>query len=209
MNVSDPIHWIRNVKIGDILTFRDEQTLLDLVKIRVNGGLKDGLNVTVSRVTWFHEKSNSCSWALLETESTLVLVAKIVPPECDLRIMFVPPDFTPGDRVDVIENDCQWLFERPQNIHSYTPSELTISETILNEFNGQSISYKRKGGTLYGETGNRDFCGVTEWRSDDEGVDNPELILFEIGGHDDERGGYLKLYQGVTVSPHEVEFMPV
>jgi hypothetical protein len=224
-----PDYW-QSIKVGDIITLKDEQTLELLMKGN-RPGFARGVDLTVQRVRRIVEQKDLMKWTVYELEKlrvpggeeTWYLALKEVDDAFDLRLMFVPPDFTPGSRADLLAAGCRWLFQAPPDENNFRPGELEYTETIEQTVEGRVVVYRRKPqGLLFGAMTEEpkpsgleepQFVAVLEYRAEGE-TENPELLVLEIGGvrADDrpgtpDEGGFVVLLQGTNVSTSDVERM--
>lgn len=185
--------------VGNIVTLSDPQTLEMMVE--EDAPLGEGLNLTISEKQTF--ESGGVFWTVYEFEQDeICLLTKECGGHCDIRVMFTPPGHVDGDRLDVVESGNGWLFEAPRDEEDFAYDELKLADGI----ESPDGVFNQKNGTLYGTTDRGDtFVGVTEWNSNAK--ENGELILFEIGGEDDERGGYLRLLQGTNIAESDIEVL--
>jgi hypothetical protein len=191
------------VKKGDLITFTDEQTILDLMDEGHAQSMR-GRDLTVKKVNKY-----SCvgiRWILIEFEQdcNLSLLIKECAGEKDIRAMFVPDDFQAGDRADLMEADCQWLFQEPET-EDWVLSDLEMADPITNDLDGETMEFVQKNGTFYGEDSEGNFAAITEWFCSSPNCPNPELILFEVGDPEDESGGFITCYQGINLMESDIE----
>lgn len=194
---------IRKVKKGNIISLRDEQTLEDVLS--ETGKAVTGLDLTVSEVSTIRETSGIALWKRIKfKESGVVLIIKEVEDEYDVRAYFPPDGFEPGDRRNLLE--AGWLshvFDGENEVLSGLEPHRYLN--ILFDDLGD-VEFAIKGGVLYGTDEQDRFCTVTEWSTTQE-CPNPELIMFELGGEDNDDGGYIAVYQGVNLFPEEFELL--
>jgi len=213
----DAGYWDR-LKPGDNVNLKDQQTL----ELLMQGRVKDftlGADLTVKSVKRIVEQNELMRWTLAEmtgiplkdAESAWYLLVKIVDDAFDVRLLFVPSDFQPGNRADLVARDNTWLFAPPANPQNFKPEELEIARSI--DFmppDGRPIVYERKSqGILFGSmtenpkpSGIKEpqFVSVLEFRANGD-CPNPELLILEIGG-------LIVLMQGTNLSPNDVEVLP-
>lgn len=191
-------HWDR-LKPGDHINLKDRQTL----ELLMGEGARSfalGADLTVRRVQRIVERNDLMQWSVCElegiplkdAEDTWYLVVKRVDEEFDLRVMFVPSDFRPGTRADMMNWGVRWLFKPPEDENHFRPGELDFTDEIDQTLDdGRTVVYRAKAqGILFGtmtEEPRRSgleqpqFAAVLEYRADAE-CDNPELLLLELGG---------------------------
>lgn len=210
-----------DIKVGDIVTLKDEQTILDLMKSGVDDAA-NGVDAAITRIRKFKNDELNVHWVLCDLEysnqsNELFLVAKIAGDSMDIRVFFIPDDFTPGSRNDLLNDDAYWLFQEPKDLENFIPSELKFSEVINQIIDDEEINYKSKNGEIYGEVvehpgGDEEFATIMEWVADIE-CENPEIICFEIGGLDEDGdpipdGGFVLFFQGASIGVNDLEIMP-
>lgn len=203
------------------VTLTDEQTLKDLMDDDVEGAFS-GLELKVVNSEVNTTIDGSVEWLLFELEGykiSLWLLIKIIKggTEPDFRIYFEPEDFLPGNREELLERECQWLFNEPKDPDDFSPSSLDHASKIQNEDpdSGKKNIFRAKSGTSYGESGERGrddvFLQVTEYLADNN-CDNPECITLEYGGLDDddeslEEGGYIVFKQGAKIGTESFDVL--
>jgi hypothetical protein len=144
-------------------------------------------------------------------------MAKIVDSSVDLRTYYVPDEFHHGNRRDILDRGDLWLFQQPSDVNNYAPSDLEFTTEISynGEVSGQQmeIEYSEKGqGALYGEMTTKPaqsgfehgiFAAIVEYQAE-QSCDNPELLLLELGGENDQSGGLITLMLGSPISQSDV-----
>lgn len=199
----------QQLKVGSTVVLADLQTLAFDI---------NGMSLEVTDVTRFEHETFG-SWVLCETEGDLSVVARIISGEVFLYVVFKPDDFNPGTRQDLINNDCQWLFAEPNDTSNFIPADLEFSNSItfLNE-DEMDVVYHAVMATTYMAASNSKvnqmFASVREWRSLDRDVENPYLVVFETGGLNGDGdpfpcGGYVQFFQGVRVTPGDIDVLPL
>lgn len=183
------------IKIGDIVNLKDRQTIIQIMKEKV-GDYGAGANLAVKEVHNFSLNDAKANWILVETDTSLVVLFKVVGEVYETRVIFKPEGFPEGDREDFKENGCGWLFE---NAHGDDYADIIT--------NGD-LEYKEKHPALH-PTLDSNFATVKEWKCPKPGAENPEIIIFEVGGVDDPRGGFIKFFMGTTISNGDVELYQV
>lgn len=202
-----PGFWA-DVHVGDIVQMKDEQALQDSLK------RGDGLNpidFVVGEIRESVEANGLCTWRLYRLDDpgqqTLWLLLKIVDEMMDVRVYYTPDEeYTPTNRMDLIDGGSGWLFDGTQGVplgdamfapvvaYTETHEDGTVAE----------LEYQRKNPTL---SASMEIVPapsgvemplmtlVTEYRTEQQCL-NPELLILEVGGEDDPRGGLVYLYLG-------------
>ena len=212
----------QSLKPGDIITLKDEETILILMKDKTDNAA-NGLDATIHRIRRFKDQDNIAEWILYELEApepygNLFLLAKIVDQELDVRVYSEPDDYKAGSRRDLIDAEQYWLFKEPVD-ENFVPSDLEFSDVIDQKIDGEMVKYEIKGGTLYGEYTEQpdgvepEFAAITEWLANTE-CQNPEIICFELGGLDEDGdpvadGGFVMFLQGANIGVNDIEIMPI
>lgn len=195
MNITkhDPEFW-QAVRPGDIIALTDEQAIQDSLE---KGLGAEGMQYEVKRVTRIRELNELCEWLLfdLDSEEELRLMVKIVDNEIDIRIYFAAEEFRAGDRVDMLEQDCYWLFKEPEDPDNFDPVELQFTEELEwsvpldNDGVVDNVLFQQKGfGELFGkvtitpaESGMDNLVASVVELVTNEDVPNPELLIMETG----------------------------
>jgi len=195
---------IRNLKKGDIVTFKDGETIADV--LAETGKAVLGQDLRVENVLTINQSHGLVRWTRVHfTKSEKTLIIKEVEDLCDVRICSAPESFECGDRQDL--DDSGWLeylfdFEEEQTL-----TERDFLRLLSMDYdNEEAVEFKIKGGVLYGEDKKGRFCGVAEWSALSD-TDYPEVMAIEIGGEDSESGGYIELYQGINMFEEEYEVL--
>lgn len=201
--------------IGDIVTLRDKQTILAMMKEH-SGDFTQGLDLEIKNVKYLAitdgDERSICDFWLYETDKNLVLVAKICGDDFKLNAMFSISDLPEGkDREGWLEAGHNWLFMRPENPHKFDPADLVYADFILNQKDGQpDHKYDELSPTMSGKMsveGIQTFVQVKEWNCPDQDCTNPEAMLLEIGGVDDPNGGAIRFYQGAAIAMSDVDVL--
>lgn len=201
------------LKPGDLVSLTDEQTILDMIEQKGAKSLK-GRSLVINHV----EEVRTDHYKLLifhfEEDVNLVMIVKIVGDLFDVRVYFQPDDFQPGDRWNLIENQCHFLFTEPEDVNDFVPGELDFTDNIHQEVDGQQVIYHDEIGVQHGEARSTEMSGVhfatvVEYNAD-RNVANPRLIVLEYGAVDPddgpkEEGGYVQFLQGADISTSDVQ----
>ncbi len=221
---TDPSYW-EQIKIGDVVTLTDEQTLELLMK-EERMAYTSGLRLTVKGIRDIHEQYGAMKWLLCEFEpvrfrggdQVWYLLIKKVDDLFDLRILFIPSQFTPGTRQQLLDEGLQWLFQPPANEHNFHVNDLLFTEEIEQTLDqGGTIVYKLKPqGALQATMTEKPSSGpsslsvsILEYRTD-AAVENPELLLLEIEGPGAaSEGGFVLMFQGTNVGINDLDLSSV
>ena len=217
----------RKIRPGDQVVMTDEQTIKDLMEDGAADAM-DGLQLEVHRVRHIRESEGLADWYLARLTGykiPLILMAKIVDEEMDLRIYYQPDDIESGSRQDQIDGGNAWLFDMPPEDEEFAPFELDMIPMFNQEVDdvGQ-VQFAIKGGTLHGElrtypipggVPQPQFVSITEYAAEAEHyarVENPELVVLEIGGLDEDgdpfhEGGLVRVLQGANINPNDLSLM--
>lgn len=191
-------------KVGDIITLRDLQTMIQLLP--GDASVANGMDLLVTRVTHVREANGVCEWFIYGTDSALNVVVTRVDGNDYYRVMFEVAGLPEGDRADWIESGNHWLFLEPSS-DEYVDRDLVYTEEILN----QDICYKQKRPSLFGECDGV-FAVIHEWLAvpgANSSPENPEIIVVEVGNVNDPRGGFITFLQGASIAEGDIEFMSV
>lgn len=230
MDKSSPSFW-RSLNPGDQIVLTDAQSIEESMAA---GQGATGLHLQIKKVISVKEMNGLCEWILLKTdaEDERFVLAKIVDEELDLRLYRPAPDFPIGDRVDMLDDGLDFLFEEFDE--DTEPAKMRFTRDLEDP---DGVTYVRKRfGELYGtvsvtpeESGvDNQMATVVEY-STDEDVPDTEALLMETGvtgniviEYDEEedeetttetevisesRGGLIELFVGTPVRTNEVEVL--
>ncbi len=217
VDMHDPGFW-EDIGPGSVVVLSDEQALVEAVRQGLDG--EGGLNYDVKRVLKLRELNGLAEWILLKLEGAdeVWFMVKIAGSEVDLRIYFEVPEFQAGNRADMIENEIYWLFEDPGPDWQSTYNGLRFADAITmdqgeSDRSSVSIHYLPKlFGVLYAACNELPRLPdietypavVVEYQTTDA-TDNPEMLVLELGGADDPKGGFIMMMLGSPVSPSDVK----
>ena len=228
LDKNDPKTWRDTVKVGDILTLTDEQTLADLMDEKAANALR-GLDLTIVEKERIKQQDGDFEFIWFELEGyksegrdvPLWLAVKIAKGarDLDLRIYFQPDDFEAGGREDVIDAGNHWLFEPPEDEDDFILGELEHASTINNDDEeAGKVVFEAKTPTVFGECWRASetepiFISITEYLAN-KACKNPECITIEYGGLDEDgnqsdEGGFVVFRQGETTDANSIDIMPV
>jgi len=215
-------YWNR-IEPGSIVTLDDSQAIEDSMK--KGAGVK-GIDYDVKSIRTIRHETGLCTWIMLELggeEQDIWLMIKIVDADIDVRAYFEVPEFPSGDRADILERGCEWVFVEPEDANDFDLAELEFAQEItqsvaIKEGESEEVTFSiKEQGVLFGEAthcpeleGVEDvmFIAVAEYITETE-CENPELLILEMGGQDSERGGFITLMLGAPVNFSEIEVMNV
>jgi len=171
-------YW-NKIKIGSIIQLDDTQTLEFLLEEGMPVS-DNGADFEVARIKELSLNDGSVKmklvWMQLK-EIVWYLVVHEVDGEIKLKIYYEPDWFNVGNREDMHENDCQFLFEAPED-EDAEPEELSFATAIEDE----GIEYKSFLGVMFGtslEDGTEDFVSVVDLSTDTE-CDDTDLLIIEL-----------------------------
>ncbi len=173
-------YW-ENTKIGDLIQLSDEQTISFLMD---NGceNLDHGADFEVTRKRIITAQNSSSSWLLIDIslkDFLWYVIVKSTGAEVDVKVCYMPDNFTEGNRQDLLNNDLHWIFEQPDDKDDFDLAELPFSSTIEEDEGAVVFSTE---GSEYGECregGDRSFATVVEYVTQSD-IENPEMIIFEF-----------------------------
>lgn len=202
------------LKPGDVVVLKDAFTL---EQMRASGRGLQGAERIINRVHDVTERSNICQWRLFFCDEdgpdpAVVVMVKIVDENFDVRL-YHPTDLEPGNRQDLIDADCLWLFEEPDD-PACKPSQLRFTAEITaaddlpyarkepGEWQGSARLAPHQSGDL-----DRYQATVVEYSTDNPECAEPELLLYEVGAPGLAEGGLVVLYKGITLQGNDVEVL--
>jgi hypothetical protein len=211
-------YWM-NVKVGDIIQLTDEQTIEYLLEEGVEG-ITNGADFVVQRIKVITEQDNIAKWILYFVELQEIvwyIVAKIIDDDVDVKVYYQPDDFKTGNRQDMIDNDCWWLYDTPDIIafEDLDVVDLVFNKNIEQEenitFSAEYIFYGKSR-----EDEEDDFATVIEYEADTE-CDNPDILVLELCEiqEDEEneninidfRNSFIMLLQGCNIGINEISVL--
>ena len=200
----------RGVKVGQTLCLSDEQAIEDAMESKT-ADLE--MNYIIDSIRIIKHEETGIEWRFLQLRSddNMWLLVKIVDKEFDLRIYFEPDDFEQGNRADMIENECHWVFEEPEDTDDFELNDLEFAKTF--EMCEAEYTIKRFGmlcGVIQCQPSNRGVDGsmtcIAEYQTDAD-TKNTEIIFLEIGGEEDDDGGFIQMLLGTPINQQEVEVL--
>jgi hypothetical protein len=212
-DLKDPNFW-EDIKPGSVVVVNDAQAMLEALKRGLDA--EGGVNYEIKRVLRLKELNSLATWILLKLEGIdeIWFMVKIVGREVDHRIYFEVPEFTPGNRADMIAREMYWLFEDPGPDWQEAYNDLKYSGIINIDTDpggqGQATktTYQQK---PFGEMHSRcselpkqpasdEYLATLVEYSSADGTDNPELLILELGGEEAQEGGYIMMMLGCAAS---------
>jgi hypothetical protein len=221
-----------NIGKGAMITLSNTETMTE----SQNRGLGfKPMEFEVSQVIHLCEINNLAGWIAIklnDSTDNLWLWVKMVNGILDIKSCWEndPEDYTPGDRQDMVDNDCGWLFTE-KSIETYLKSnklnDLVYSEAIqgrrwIDEKAGKftDFVFDKKGNAEFQcecvepDIPNDDLMGtVAEYNCSDENCPDPEMIVFEIGTYEDDeddtpdRGGLIRILHGSNISLNNIDVL--
>lgn len=215
LDIYDKKFW-EGIHPGSTITLKDKQAIED--SMQRGTGMK-GLDFTVRNAIQITELNNLAKWFLFmldDPEDTIWIMVKFVDDELDLRVYFEHPQFMPGNRKDMIDQENYWLFMEPENPENFSMDDLKFSDHIeIVEDDGEALIYREKGFKEMHCTCEilpvqskikKKVATLVEYQTK-QVCENPELLLFELGGQDSAEGGLIRLLLGCTLGPTEIDIL--
>ena len=194
---------------GCIVTLCDEETIKE--SLAAGKGIKP-TEYTASKVITINEGNNLATWYILYLTETKILVVKSVDTAFDTFI-YEDTKLPIGDRMQLIENECQWLFQTPQDINSFQTLDLKYSCDIKEiKDSGEEVTYyMKRQGEMSGNvrvsplsSGISNLLGtIVEYESED----GRQAILTEIGRVTNDNGGLISLYTGRKIPTKDIDII--
>jgi len=215
MDVYNKDFW-KGINPGSTITLKDKQSIED--SMEKGNGMK-GMDYMVKAVYRLKEFNDLVEWhffLLDDPGERIWVMIKIVQQEIDLRVYFEHPQFESGNRRDMIDLGNLWLFMEPDNPEEFQFNDLKFSDFIeIEEDNGDMLTYRQKGFKemhceceIVPEPSEifDPIATIVEYKA--KGVcENPELLLWELGGKDSSDGGLIRLMLGCTLGPTEIDVL--
>ena len=212
----DNIDFWKGIHPGSTITLKDKQAIED--SMEKGNGMK-GMDYMVKTVTRLKEVNGLAEWILFlldDPGEAIWVMVKIVEPEIDLRVYFEHPQFEPGNRKDMIEQENLWLFLEPENPADFLYNDLKFTDQIeIEQDNDEMLIYKQKGfkemhchgSFLPASSGMKNpMATIVEYQVQGT-CDNPELLVFELGGQESSEGGLIRLMLGCHLRPTEIDVL--
>ena len=208
-----------NLKIDELVTLKDEQTLEFLMDQGVSG-VANGADFAVKRKRVINSQDGSCQWIILDIELGEVywfLIVKSYGDDFDINVCFMADGIPDGSRHDFAEQDSMFIFDVPETDEDADDEEVDPYELdfILDFEDGDGVKFKTAS-PIYGtskEAGENDsFATVVEYTAEKD-CENPLAMVMEFNAVDEEDGeinnssSYLFMVQGCQVSLGDVELL--
>ncbi len=217
------VEFWKDIKAGTIV-LEDEQSIEESMKAGLGA---HGKHYQINDILTVEEEDKRAIWRFFElqdTDETLWLLAKIVGDNVDLRIYFEDEEaFMADTREGVIEQECYWLFQEPEDPDDFVPGELEFTRAIFWDFEdgeGEVKFTQKPQGVLCGtctieppQPGIRQlFTTIAEYSTDAD-IENNEILILETGGIDGngeilDEGGFVRLLFGCEVLGSEIDVIP-
>ena len=215
LDVYNSDFW-KGINPGSTITLKDKQAIEDSME---KGNGMAGIDYIVKTAYRLKEINDLAQWYLFlldDPEEQIWVMVKIVEQETDFRVYFEHPQFEPGNREDMIEQEKLWLFMEPDNPVDFQYNDLIFTDQIeIEDDNNQMLSYKQKGAKelhckcdiMPAQSGiNNPIVTIVEYKAI-EACENPELLLFELGGEENSKGGLIRLMLGCNLRPTELDIL--
>ena len=218
-------YWDK-AKVGSIIQLDDTQTLEYLMeqgkKVSEHGA--DFEVVRIKKLS-LNDDSIKIKIIYIQLEDMVwYLIVKTLGDEAIVKVYYEPDDFECGNREDLLQNDCFYLFEEPEDAENYLAEDLVFAKEIALD----GDDFKSEMGVMYGssfEDGDEDFATVVELstKADNE---NPDSMIIELSNVDvqeqlDEDGyeeddpivdiessnSYIMFLRGCSVELNDVEIL--
>ena len=225
MNKYDIQYW-EKAKVGSIIQLDDTQTLEFLLD-QGKEVSDNGADFEVVRIKNFSLNDNTVKIKMffIQYEDIVwYLVVKVLDKEAIVKVYYEPDDFECGNREDMLQNECFFLFEAPEDEENVIAEDLVFSTEIEE---GDDI-FKSDMGVMFGsctEDGKEDFATVVELFTKSEN-ENPDLMIVELNNVNveeqlDEDGyteddpivdidssdSYIMYLQGCSIELNDVEIL--
>lgn len=171
-------YW-NKIKVGSIIQLDDTQTLEFLMEQDLPVS-SNGADFEVVRIKDISLPDNDMSLKFVSIQLGEVLwylAVWTVGGEIKLKIYYQPDDFEFGNRFDLLESECFYLFETPEDEENVVAEDLVFT---TNWEEGDTI-YTSPHGVMYGtsvESGESDdFATVVEMTTETECEDTDLLII--------------------------------
>lgn len=173
-------YW-NKIKVGSIIQLDDTQTLEFLIeqgkKVSSNGA--DFEVVRVKDIS-LNDGSIKMKVVYIQLDDIVwYLIVHNVEGEIKLKIYYQPDDFVFGNREDLLENECFYLFDAPEDEENVVAEDLVFTT----HWEEDATIYKSLLGVTYGtstEAGEKDdFVTVVQMATEIE-CDDTDLLIIEL-----------------------------
>jgi len=215
LDVYNKEFW-KGVAPGSTITLKDKQAIEDAME---KGKGMTGMDYMVKTVYRLDELNGLAQWYLFlldDPGETIWVMVKIIDQEIDFRVYFDHPQFEPGNRKDMINQENLWLFMAPDNPENFKYNDLKFTDFIEIETDDDEVLvYRQKGFKemhckceLEPVTSGikNPVATIVEYQAEGD-CENPELLLFESGGQAASEGGLIRLMLGCTLRPTEMDIL--
>jgi hypothetical protein len=215
LDVDNKEFW-KSINPGSTITLKDKQAIEDSME---RGKGMAGIDYLVKDVHSLKELNGLAEWTLFlldDPEDLIWIMVKTIGADTDLRVYFEHPEFEPGNRMDMIQREDLWLFMAPDNQEDFQYNDLKFTNLIeIEGENDEMLAYARKGaGEMHCQCESKpanpwmkeQIATVVEYKSD-QSCDNPELLLFELGGQNSKEGGLIRVMMGCDLRPTELDVL--
>jgi len=124
------IDFWKGINPGSTITLKDKQAIEDSME---KGNGMTGIDYMVKSVYSLKELKDLAEWYLFlldDPEDLIWIMVKIVGQEIDFRVYFEHPQFEPGNRKDMIDQEKLWLFMEPDNPGDFQYNDLKFTDLI-------------------------------------------------------------------------------
>lgn len=215
LDIDNKDFW-KGIHPGSTITLKDKQAIED--SMEKGNGMK-GMDYMVKTVYRLNELNGLAEWYLFlldDSGEAIWVMVKIVEQDIDLRVYFEHPQFEPGNRKDMVEQENLWLFMEPENPADFLYNDLKFALQIeIEEDNDEVLVYRQKGfkemhcrcRLMPKSSGMNDPVATVVEYQVNGACENPELFLFELGGQDTADGGLIRLMLGCHLRPTEIDVL--
>lgn len=203
------IDKIRKLKKGDIVYISDELSL------KKNNTVKP-MPYTVEKIGRFTIPNQNIHYTIYDildsNDGTLgYLILNESGNQAEFGLYF-PVDIFPqgSNRQDLMASNDEWLFNPPKDVNNFKPSDLEFTSEIKRG----DVIYSRKFPTIFGvyREDKPLFASLTEYEHKDKLIPNKDIVLFEIGGMDQDnnllpQGGSIQLMHGRELKENDLDIL--
>ena len=200
---------IKHINAGCVVSLCDEETLKE--SLAAGKGIKP-IQYYVQKTFSIVEGNQLATWHILHLTEIKILVVKCVDTAFDTFI-YEDTKLPIGNRLQLINNDCQWLFQTPQDINNFNSLDLKYSCDIKEtKDNGEEVTYymKRQGELTGHVHASPVLSGITVLLGtvvEYESEDGKQAIITEIGDIENNNGGLITLYTGRKIPTKDIDII--
>ena len=199
---------LQSLKVGDVINVSDVLTIEQAMK-RGEFNTVEGVHFQVEDIEKIKGENDITEWWFYYfANSPWLLMAQFTGKEIDLKLLEKPEWYTEGTVQEQLDNGNQFLFNEPEDVENFVPSDLVLSDGFSLTFDEDlEVNYEPVGHPLFGETtedGEPVFTEVKEYYALADSP-SPRIVILSFDGENNGAGGWLKYFEGYSVNHSDIE----